>query len=107
MLIIEGKFKNTVLDTQGNRILNRKDFAQVVRIHRRHQAFALNATFEGSLLFEERQGKAFEGGHVLRGVVFTDTTAVLSHDYIQHPVQGVLDAPMAAHRVQNSGGIIG
>ena len=40
-----------------------------------------------------------DGGHVVRAVSGSQTREVLMEDDIQHPMQTVLDMPMAAHRV--------
>jgi hypothetical protein len=39
----------------------------------------------------------FDDGEVLRGVVFADAPVIFSKDDIKDPVQGVFDAPVAAH----------
>ena len=41
------------------------------------------------------------------GITEPQAKEKLGEDNVEHPMQTVLDAPMAAHRVQNPGGIIG
>ena len=41
-------------------------------------------------------------GHVLRSVVLADPAMVFPESHVQAPVQGVLDAPVSAHHLQQS-----
>lgn len=64
----------------------------------RVELFAADSTFLGSLLFEEIESQAAEGGHVLRGVSSPGSALILPRLHVQNPVELVLNSPMPTHR---------
>ena len=63
------------------------------------QALGLDADLEGVILAQEIEGDMAQHGEVLRGVAHPYAALVLAEGDVEHSVQAVLDAPVAAHRV--------
>ena len=52
-----------------------------------------------TVLFDQGERKASEQGEVLRSVVLANATIVLAKRHVEHPMQRILDPPMAANRL--------
>ncbi len=61
------------------------------------ELFAPDASFFSFLSFEHIEGESAEGGEVFRRITSAGSALVLPEANIQHPVQFVFHAPVAAH----------
>ena len=82
--------------TQGNRVLSQEDFAEVVLVPSGVESFALDAHFQGCLVFQEVVSDLAQGVDVLWPVILAYSAMVFPKGDVQGPVQRVFDAPVAS-----------
>ncbi len=84
---------------QGQRTLSSlcdKDLHQEVVVPAGELAFAFNAVFRGMLL-EQADRETSKPGEVVGHVPLARATLVFVEGHVEHPMQRVLDAPLAAN----------
>ncbi len=81
---------------QGNRVLSEEDFEQAVLIPSGVESFALDAHFQGCLVFQEVVSDLAQGVDVLRPMILAHSAMVFPKGHVQGPVQRVFDAPVAS-----------
>ena len=73
--------------TQGNRVLTKHHFQEVVLTPACLETFALDADFQAGLLLEQVVRNLPKRSHVLGSVVFADPALVFAEGHVQGPVQ--------------------
>ena len=90
---------------QGKRILWPEEGFEVSVIPAGPQSFTLDAPGGGRVLLEEAEGEVTQHGEVLRGMRAANPTGIFAKGDIQHPMQAILNAPVAAHGLPKLFGI--
>ena len=75
------------LESQGNRVLTKHHFQEVVLTSACLETFALDAGFQAGLLLEQVVRNLPKRSHVLGSVVFADPALVFAEGHVQGPVQ--------------------
>src|SRR3712207_2025102 len=92
---------------QGSRIsLVSDDPEHVVVVPGRHFAPTASAGSARAVSADEVEGDLAQKGEVAGGGAVAHPAVILTEADVEHPVQGVLDAPVPADRPDQDGGII-
>ena len=67
--------------------------------------FGADATLFGGVLAQEVEGHVAQGGQMVGGVAGAHAALVLAQGDVEHPVEGVFDAPVAADGAGQLGGV--
>jgi hypothetical protein len=89
----------------ASKFLSGKDLAKVIFAPSRFEPPGFDATLGRWFLFEEVERHMPQHDKVLLTVVLAHTTAIFLKGQIEHPMQTIFDAPMAADRVSKGLGI--
>src|SRR5258707_13315953 len=89
------------INLQGNRILvpskSRENLEQSLVVPAGDQALAAETGFAGSVLLQNRHDQAAEHPKILRPAALAHPALVFGKSYIQTPVQGGFNTPVATH----------
>ena len=64
-----------------------------------------DAALLGGVLAQEVEGEVAQGGQIGGGMAGADAALVLAQGDVEHPVEGVFDAPVAADGAGQFGGV--
>ena len=84
---LSGGQRQRVFVAQGNRVLTKHHFQEVVLTPACLETFALDAGFQAGLLLEQVVRNLPKRSHVLGSVVFADPALVFAEGHVQGPVQ--------------------
>lgn len=81
---------------QGNRILSGQYLEQIIGVPAAFQALSFYASLDCSLQFEQIERHVPQDRKVLGGMILADPAVIFIEGDIEHPMQAVLNAPIAA-----------
>src|SRR3954465_13575896 len=82
------------------------DLEHVIVVPGRHFAPTASAGLATAISGDEVEGDFAQEGEVAGGDLLAHATGVLAEGNVEHPRQGVFDAPLTADRADQDGGIL-